>query len=133
MPVLTGFPPAISPHSATFNRTRSSISHARKTRTDPASVMYSYRVFRRANPGLDTRDGVEFIGYQMVKMGDYPGSIELLKANASDYPQSASAQYSLGRAYGAAGQKPAARAGMRRALQIDPKFTKASSGLDALR
>lgn len=102
-------------------------------RTDPASVLYSYRIFRQANLGLDTREGVEFIGYQMTKMGDYPGSIALLKANAADYPQSASAQFSLGRAYGASGRTEEAKAAMRRALKIDPKFTKARSGLDALR
>jgi Flp pilus assembly protein TadD len=69
----------------------------------------------------------------MVKMGDYRGAIELLKANAADYPQSASAQFGLGRAYGAAGQVEEARAAMRRAVEIDPNFTKARKGLDALR
>src|SRR5205814_6265996 len=102
-------------------------------RSDPASVMYSYRIFRRANPGLDTREGVEFIAYQMVKMADFEGAIELLKVNAFDYPSSASAQYGLGRAYGAAGQTEAAKTAFRRALEIDPRFMKASAGLDALR
>jgi len=109
------------------------LEHLYAERSDPLSVMYSYRVFRRANPELDTRAGVEFIGYQMVKMGDYRGAIELLKANASDYPKSASAQFGLGRAYGAAGQVEEAKAAMRKALEIDPKFTKASKGLDALK
>lgn len=102
-------------------------------RTDPASVMYTYHVFRRANPNADTRSGVEFVGYQMVKMGDYPAAIELLQANATEYPNSASAQFGLGRAYGAAGRTEEAKAAMRRALQIDPNFKKASAGLDALR
>jgi hypothetical protein len=102
-------------------------------RTDPVSVLYSYRAFRTANPDLDTREGVEFIGYQMAKMSDYNAAVELLKANAIDYPQSASAQYGLGRAYKAAGDVGHARDAFREALQIDPAFKKASDGLNALR
>ena len=102
-------------------------------RTDPVSVMFTYRQFRTANPALDTRDGVEFIGYQMVKMLDFNGAIELLKANVADYPKAASAQFGLGRAYRAAGDLENARVSFLRALQIDPGFKKASDGLNALR
>jgi TolA-binding protein len=102
-------------------------------RTDPVSVMFTYRQFRTANPALDTRDGVEFIGYQMVKMLDFNGAIELLKANVADYPKAASAQFGLGRAYKAAGDLENARVSFLRALQIDPGFKKASDGLNALR
>ncbi len=102
-------------------------------RTDPVSVIFTYRQFRAANPALDTRDGVEFIGYQMVKMADLHGAVELLKANVADYPKSASAQFGLGRAYKAAGDLENARSAFSRALQIDPKFKRASDGLNALR
>lgn len=102
-------------------------------RTDPVSVMTTYHEFRAANPDLDTRDGIELIGYQMVKMSDFNGAIELLKANAADYPKAASAQYGLGRAYKAAGDAENARAAFLRALQIDPKFEKATDGLNALK
>ncbi len=102
-------------------------------RTDPRSVMWSYREFRAATPGLDTRSGVEFIGYQMAKMSDFSAAIELLKANAVDYPKSAGAQYGLGRAYHAAGKMNEARAAFEKALQIDPGFKKANDGLNALR
>ncbi len=102
-------------------------------RTDPVSVLYTYRDFRVARPDVDTSDGVEFIGYQMTKMGDYKGAIELLKANAADYPKRASAEYGLGRAYKAAGQIKDAQTAFQRALQIDPHFKKARDGLDVLR
>jgi len=102
-------------------------------RTDPVSVMYSYRGFRLANPELDTHEGVEFIGYQMAKMGDYTSAIELLKVNAADYIQYPSAQYGLARAYQAAGDVQHARVAFRKALQIDPAYKKASDGLNALR
>jgi hypothetical protein len=102
-------------------------------RTDAVCVMNSYREFRGANPGLDTREGIEFIGYQMAKMGDYASAIELLNANVTDNPQSPSAQFGLARAYKAAGNIERARAAFRKTLQIDPTFKKAIDGLNALR
>lgn len=102
-------------------------------RTDPASVMWTYRGFRAAKPGIDTRAGVEFIGYQMAKMGDFNGAVSLLSANADDYPKSASAEFGLGRAYKAAGDVQNARLHFQKALTIDPGFKKASDGLNALK
>ena len=109
------------------------LEHLYEERTDALSVMHSYRIFRQANPALDTRSGVEFIGYQMVKMGDFDSAIQLLSANAQDYPQAASSQFGLGRAYKAAGDNEKARQAFARALEIDPNFKKATDGLNALR
>ena len=61
-----------------------------RERTDSVSVRCTYRDSRAASATVDTCEGVEFIGYQMAKMSDHPGAIELLKANAADYPRSAS-------------------------------------------
>lgn len=102
-------------------------------RTDRPCVMWTYRGFRAANPTVDTRGGVEFIGYQMAKMSDFRSAIELLTANAADYPKSASAQFGLGRAYKAAGDLENARIHFLKSLQIDPNFKKATDGLNALR
>jgi hypothetical protein len=102
-------------------------------RTDAVCVMWTYRGFRTANPEVDTRDGVEFIGYQMVKMRDFRGAIELLTANAADYPKSASAEFGLGRVYKASGDLQNARLHFQKALEIDPNFKKASDGLNALK
>jgi tetratricopeptide (TPR) repeat protein len=102
-------------------------------RTDPVAVMNTYREFRLATPGLDTREAVEFIGYQMAKMSDFNGAVALLQANAADYPKFASPQYGLGRAHKAAGDMKNARIAFQRALQIDPAFKKVTEGLNALR
>jgi hypothetical protein len=102
-------------------------------RTDPVCVMWTYRGFRGANPDTDTRGGVEFIGYQMLKMSAFDSAIKLLAANAQDYPKSASAQFGLARAYKAAGDSDQARAHFQKALEIDPNFKKASDGLNALK
>ena len=45
-------------------------------RTDPISVMFSYRLFRRTHPDVDTREGIEFVGYQMAKTKDFAASAE---------------------------------------------------------
>ncbi len=102
-------------------------------RTDAASVLWTYHQFRAAHPGVDTRAGVEFIGYQMAKMKDFNGAVELLAANVRDYPQAASSEFGLGRAYQAAGDAENARVHFRKALQIDPTFKKATAGLAALK
>lgn len=102
-------------------------------RTDPICVMWTYRGFRAAHPGINTQKGVEFIGYQMVKMGDFKGALSLLTANAVDYPKAASAQYGLGRVYKAVGDVNKARAAFLKALQIDPGYKKARDGLQSLR
>jgi tetratricopeptide (TPR) repeat protein len=102
-------------------------------RTDPISVMYSYRLFRRTHPDVDTREGIEFVGYQMAKTKDFAASAELLRANAVDYPASASAQFGLGRALQAAGDEDGAAQAFRKALELNPQFKKATDGLNALR
>ncbi len=102
-------------------------------REDVASVMHTYRLFRANYRDVDTRSGIEFVGYQMAKMADFAGAIELLQANARDYPDSASAQFGLGRALQAAGKRDEARLAFQNALRIDPGFKKANDGLNVLR
>ena len=102
-------------------------------RADSISVMYSYRLFRRTHPDIDTREGMDFVGYQMAKTKDFSASVELLQANAADYPESASAQFGIGRALQAAGDKEGAAQAFRKALELDPRFNKATDGLNALR
>jgi hypothetical protein len=102
-------------------------------RTDVQSVMWSYRGFRAANPSLNTSDGVEFIGYQMLKMGDTQSAIMLLAENVADYPQRASAHFGLGRAYKTAGNLENARAQFQQAVAIDPSYSRAKSELNGLK
>jgi hypothetical protein len=102
-------------------------------RGDSIAVMYSYRLFRRTHPEIDTREGIEFVGYQMAKTKDFAASVELLKANAVDYPASASAQFGVGRALQAAGDNDGAAQSFRKSLALDPQFKKATDGLNALR
>jgi hypothetical protein len=101
-------------------------------RTDAAAVLWSYADFRETYPEVDTREGIEVIGYQMLKMGDHAAAVALLEANARDYPSSATSAFGLGRAYAAAGDKAKARAEYERALRLDPAYKRAADALEAL-
>ena len=125
-------PRAFSPPVFTRTPLQRLLEQLYAERGDATAVMWTYRDFRRAHADLDTRAGVEVIGYQMVKMGDHQGAIELLRANAADYPRAASAAFALGRAYVAAGDVANGRAALRRALAIDPAFERAAKALAAL-
>lgn len=114
-----------------FARTRlgSLLEHLYVERTDPAAVLWSYTDFREVYPDVDTREGIEVIGYQMVKMGDHRAAVALLEANARDYPAAPTSAFGLGRAYEAAGEKEKARAEYRRALRLKPDYKRAADAL----
>jgi tetratricopeptide (TPR) repeat protein len=101
-------------------------------RADVGAVMWSYADFRRGLPNVDSREGIEMIGYQMLKMGDVTVAVELLKANAADYPRAAGAAFGLGRAYKTAGDIPRAREELQRALKLDPNHKRAADALKSL-
>jgi Flp pilus assembly protein TadD len=95
-------------------------------------VEWSYHAFRQGHPGIDTREGVEAIGYQMLKMNDNAGAIALLVLNAGDYPKSSSSAFALGRAYRSASDTVRARAELGRAIALDPSNKRASDALAAI-
>lgn len=99
------------------------------TRTDAVAMMWSYDQFRRTYKDIDTGHGIEFISYQMLKMGEKQSALTLLKANASAYPQSPTAAFGLGRAFEANGKKAQARIEYERALKLDPKYKRAADAL----
>jgi len=102
-------------------------------RSDTSSLQWSYNELRRAHPEIDTREGVEAIGYQMLKMGDNRGAIAVLKLNARDYPQSSSSAFALGRAYRSANEIDKAKVEFRRALALDPANKRAADALAVLK
>ena len=114
------------------NPLESLLEHLFQERTDTPAVLWSYDQFRRAHPGVDTRAGVEFIGYQMLKMADNGSAVPLLKSNAGDYPDSSSSAFSLARAFQASGDLDGARRELKRALKLDPANKRAAQALAAL-
>lgn len=101
-------------------------------RADPDAVRWTYDEFVRAYPNIDTSEAVNFAGYQVLKMGDVDVALTLLEQNVRDYPDSSSARFELGRAFGTAGNPRAARDEYRKALEIDPENKNAAKALDAL-
>jgi len=101
-------------------------------RDDPQAMLWTYHEFRRANPGTDTREAAEVIGFQVLKMGRQDSSIALLERNARDYPDAADSAFGLGRAYATAGRKADARREFERALRLQPGHPRATKALAAL-
>lgn len=58
------------------------------------------------------------LGYEHLQSGDNKGAVEILKLNASAYPESPNAYDSLSDAYLADGQKDLARENARKALRL---------------
>ena len=98
-------------------------------RDDATAVMWSYRDFRNANPGVDTHTASEVAGYQMLKMGQTASAVALLERNAADYPRNATSAFGLGRAYRTAGNVAKARAEFQRAVALDPRYKRAADAL----
>ena len=98
-------------------------------------VMATYRDFAaivdlKANA---TGDAVDFVGYQILKMGHPSIAVTLLKQNVADHPHSARAHFGLGRAFQGLGDAPAAKMEYAKALAIDPNFVRARTALDGLK
>ena len=101
-------------------------------KTDKQALLWTYSQFRRVHREIDTRGGVELIGYQALKMGEADQAVALLRANAADYPTSASSAFGLGRALAGVGDVTAAKAEYQRALELDPEYQRAREALDSL-
>jgi dienelactone hydrolase len=67
-----------------------------------------------------TESVVNFMGYEHLQSGDTKGALEILKLNATAYPESPSVYDSLSDAYLADGQKDLARQNAKRALELLP-------------
>ena len=119
----------------TFTRTRLQrfLENLYGERTDVDAVLWTYLEFRRAWPGVDTRAGVETIGYQMLKMGEVEQAIALLEVNARDHADSADSAFGVGRAYAAAEERDRAREWLERAIALDPEHRRAKEMLGSLR
>jgi hypothetical protein len=115
-------PAAFSPPEFMRTPAQAFLEHEYAEREDTSAVRWSYFDFRRAYPNTDAHAGVEFIGYQMLKMGNGPSAVALLSLNAADHPQSGSAAFALARAYRTVGDSAQARAECQHARDLDPRY-----------
>ena len=66
---------------------------------------------------------VNFMGYEHLQSGDVKGAVEIMKLNATAFPDSANVYDSLSDAYLADGQKDLARENAKKALELLPNDT----------
>jgi dienelactone hydrolase len=83
---------------------------AEARKRDPKAVLFSEAVMNR-------------IGYEHLQAGDNKGSVELMKLNATAYPNSPNVYDSLSDAYLADGQKDLARQNAKKVLELLPSDT----------
>ena len=84
--------------------------YAEARKRDPKAVLFSEAVMNR-------------IGYEHLQAGDNKGAVELMKLNATAYPNSPNVYDSLSDAYLADGQKDLARQNAKKALELLPSDT----------
>lgn len=99
-------------------------------RDDTDAMRWLYQRFRMTHPDLNTASASEFIGFQILKMGNVDSAIKLLEWNHADHPASANAAYELGRAYDTAGYPAAARRLFQQALALDPDHARSQNALE---
>jgi hypothetical protein len=102
-------------------------------REDAGAVLATYHQFYPlVEHSTKTGDAVDFIGYQCLKMGHNDTAVALLRQNVADDPKSARAHFGLGRALQTSGDVTDAATEYRKALKIDPSFSRAKAALEAL-
>lgn len=99
---------------------------------DARAMLWTYHMFRRAHPEIDTREAAEIISFQVLKMGHHQSAIALLERNAADHPDAANSAFGLGRAYATAGRVTDARREFERALRLEPAHARAARALEQL-
>jgi hypothetical protein len=126
-------PSYFAPPTFTPTPLQSAIATIYDDRDDPAAVAQAYEDYRELFGNVPpTLDAINFIGYQCLKMGAATSAIALLAANVRDNEGSASAHFSLGRAFATAGKIRPARAEFKLALKLDPTFKRAADALKEL-
>lgn len=100
-------------------------------RDDVEAALWTYDEYRSAYPASHTEAAIDFVGYQIVKMGQHGTALALLARNVADHPDSADARFGLGQALADAGRTQEADQAFRRALAIDPSHARARRALGA--
>jgi hypothetical protein len=125
-------PAAFSPPPIKPTALQSLLDHIFTERSDREAVLWSYYDFRRVYPDVDSDQGIQAVGYQILKMGDLRSAISLLEANTAAFPRSSGAFFGLGRSYNAADRTADAKAAFEKAVALDPANKRARAALEAI-
>ena len=99
-----------------------------------ASMMALYDAWRRTPEGAaaDTAYDLNWLGYELLKVDDYPAALAVFERVVAEHPQSAGAYDSLGDAWLQQGDKARAAAAFDKALELDPKLRETARKRSAL-
>ena len=101
----------------------------------PAELVRTYADFRRSPEGaaVDTRYDMNWLGYELLKVDNYPAAIAIFRTMLAEDPMSANAHESLGDAYLQKGDNARALAAFEKALALDPARPETARKRDRLR
>ena len=86
-----------------------------------AAAVRLYRRLRNESAKYDfSSSELNSLGYQVMRMGDVAGAIEIFKLNVDQFPQEWNVYDSLGEAYLKLGNKPEAIKNYKRSLKLNP-------------
>lgn len=108
--------------------------HAAGSET-PQAVMARYTTYRATPEGAaaDTVYDMNWLGYELLKVDNYPVALAVFQRVVAEHPQSADAYDSLGDGYLQQGDAAQALAAFERALALDPQRPETISKRDTLR
>lgn len=100
----------------------------------PSAAMALYDSYRATPEGAvaDTKYDLNWLGYELLKVDDYPNALAVFQRLVAEHPQSADVHDSLGDAYLQQGDKVRALDAFERALALDPKLAETARKRDAL-
>jgi hypothetical protein len=95
---------------------------------DPVRVMALYDTFRATPEGqaADSFYDLNWLGYELLKVDDYPVALAVFQRLVADHPDKADAYDSLGDAWLQQGDEARARAAFDKALALDPTLVEAA-------
>ena len=101
----------------------------------PEALLAMYDDFRRTPDGAaaDTNYDMNWLGYELLKVDNYPAALAIFQRLVTEHPNSANAYDSLGDGYLQQGDKARALAAFEKALALDPKLEETARKLNELR
>ena len=93
-------------------------------REKPDRLLAIYDAYRATPEGkaADTADDMNWLGYELLKVDNYPAALAVFNRVVAEHPDSANAYDSLGDGYLQRGDQVQALAAFERALALDPKL-----------
>jgi len=101
------------------------------------AALEQYRTLKERFYGRGAYDfgenGLNQLGYEILRAGDTAGAVEVFRLNADMFPQSSNAWDSLGEGYLTAGDLDRARSAYQRSVELNPSNANAKAKLEEIK